>query len=216
LQQSGQKKTRNAELTKAKILECATREFSQKGFAGARVSGITKRAGVNINLAYHYFSGKEGLFIAVMERAYKIIRSHHNDVEIRGLDPVEAMETLVRSTFQLFVTHPEIIGLLNAENLHGASHIKKSKEIETLYHPLLEAIEGILERGAKEGKFRPNIDPIDLFISINAEGYMFLSNCHTLGFVLHENLLDPKRIRKREEHIVRVILYFLQYEPSEQ
>jgi TetR/AcrR family transcriptional regulator len=213
LQRSGQKQTRNAELTKAKILECATREFSQKGFAGARVSGITKRAGVNINLAYHYFSGKEGLFIAVMERAYKIIRSHHNDTEIRGLDPIEAMEKLVRSTFQLFLKHPEIIGLLNAENLHGASHIKKSKEIETLYHPLLEAIEGILERGAKEGKFRSNVNPVDLFISINAEGYMFLSNCHTLGFVLNENLLDPDRIRQREEHIVKVILYFLQFHP---
>ncbi|MZR31216.1 TetR/AcrR family transcriptional regulator [Sneathiella litorea] len=215
MQQSGQKKTRNAELTKAKILECATHEFSRHGFAGARVSGITKRAGVNINLVYHYFSGKEGLFIAVMERAYKTIRSHHNDTEIRGLDPIEAMETLVRSTFQLFLKKPEIIGLLNAENLYSASHIRKSKEIETLYHPLLEAIEEILERGAKEGKFRSNVDPIDLFISINAEGYMFLSNCHTLGFVLHENLMDPERVRQREEHIVKVILYFLQFQPPQ-
>lgn len=215
MQETGKKQTRNAELTKARILECATQEFSNKGFAGARVSGITKSAGVNINLAYHYFSGKEGLFIAVMERAYKLIRSHHNDTEIRGLDPIEAMEKLVRSTFQLFIKHPEIIGLLNAENLHGAGHIKKSKEIETLYHPLLEAIESILERGAKEGKFRPNVNPIDLFISINAEGYMFLSNCHTLGFVLHEDLLAPERIRQREEHIVKVILYFLRFDPSD-
>jgi AcrR family transcriptional regulator len=53
---------RDPERTKARILEAAIEEFSAKGFAGARVSGIAARAGVNQQLIAYYFDGKEGLY----------------------------------------------------------------------------------------------------------------------------------------------------------
>jgi TetR/AcrR family transcriptional regulator len=52
---------RDPERTKARILEAAMAEFSAKGFAGARVSEIAARAGVNQQLIAYYFDGKEGL-----------------------------------------------------------------------------------------------------------------------------------------------------------
>jgi TetR/AcrR family transcriptional regulator len=53
---------RDPERTKARILEAAAAEFSAKGFAGARVSEIAARAGVNQQLIAYYFDGKEGLY----------------------------------------------------------------------------------------------------------------------------------------------------------
>ncbi|WP_215543037.1 TetR/AcrR family transcriptional regulator [Amycolatopsis sp. CA-230715] len=53
---------RDPERTKARILEAAADEFSAKGFAGARVSEIAARAGVNQQLISYYFDGKEGLY----------------------------------------------------------------------------------------------------------------------------------------------------------
>jgi AcrR family transcriptional regulator len=53
---------RDPERTKAKIVEAAIEEFSAKGFAGARVSEIARRAGVNQQLIAYYFDGKEGLY----------------------------------------------------------------------------------------------------------------------------------------------------------
>ena len=38
-------------------------EFSAKGFAGARVSEIAARAGVNQQLIAYYFDGKQGLLV---------------------------------------------------------------------------------------------------------------------------------------------------------
>ncbi len=52
---------RDPERTKERILEAAIAEFSAKGFAGARVSEIAARAGVNQQLIAYYFDGKEGL-----------------------------------------------------------------------------------------------------------------------------------------------------------
>src|SRR5262245_22659147 len=53
---------RDPERTKARILDAAVIEFSAKGFAGARVSEIAARAGVNQQLIAYYFDGKEGLY----------------------------------------------------------------------------------------------------------------------------------------------------------
>ena len=61
-------KVRDAERTRGRIVEAAVREFAERGFAGARVESIGRRAGVNKQLLYHYFGGKEDLFREVVER----------------------------------------------------------------------------------------------------------------------------------------------------
>jgi TetR/AcrR family transcriptional regulator len=53
---------RDAERTKARILEAAKAEFGAKGFATARVGDIADRAGINKQLISYYFGGKEGLY----------------------------------------------------------------------------------------------------------------------------------------------------------
>jgi TetR/AcrR family transcriptional regulator len=53
-----------------KILEAARREFGLKGFAGARVEAIARRAGVNKGLIFYYFESKEGLFRALAEERF--------------------------------------------------------------------------------------------------------------------------------------------------
>jgi len=52
---------RNAERTRKLILEAAREEFFEKGYTGARIESIAKRASVNKQLIYHYFKGKDQL-----------------------------------------------------------------------------------------------------------------------------------------------------------
>lgn len=54
-------KIRDAERTRKKILEAAKEDFFENGYNGARIESIAKRAGVNKQLIYHYFKGKEDL-----------------------------------------------------------------------------------------------------------------------------------------------------------
>lgn len=194
---------------KSEILDAATTEFSRKGIDGARVDAISKVAGVNINLIYHYFGNKEKLFVAVMEAAYRTIRTHHNDMNLRALEPEAAMAGLVRSTFDLFSDNPHIIGLLSSENMNEARHIKSSNEIESLYNPLLELIGETLARGEDQGIFRTGIDPVELFITINAACYFHLSNQHTLGFILHREMTSAPNLKNRKLHVVEVVLSYL-------
>nr|ACX85442.1 putative transcriptional regulator [Arthrobacter sp. NyZ415] len=56
----------NTERTKLLLLATATREFSEKGFAGARIDRIARNAGVNKERIYQYFGNKVGLFDAAL------------------------------------------------------------------------------------------------------------------------------------------------------
>lgn len=74
---------RNVELTKQRILEAATGEFSEHGFAGARVDRIAEQASANKALIYSYFGNKEKLFEAVYR---DIMRQVVRDVPMDGAD----------------------------------------------------------------------------------------------------------------------------------
>lgn len=50
-----------------RILQAASKEFANKGFSGARVDDIAKRAGINKQLIYYYFENKEKLYTLVLE-----------------------------------------------------------------------------------------------------------------------------------------------------
>jgi TetR/AcrR family transcriptional regulator len=63
-----QERQRDPERTRRLILEAAGAEFAAKGYAGARISAIAARAGVNQQLISYYFDGKEGLYRAMSER----------------------------------------------------------------------------------------------------------------------------------------------------
>lgn len=63
-----QARQRDAERTRERILQAALVEFGDKGFAGARVSQIAARAGVNEQLLSYYFGGKAGLYQALAQR----------------------------------------------------------------------------------------------------------------------------------------------------
>src|SRR5271154_5010195 len=60
--------TRNPGRTCERILSAALHEFAAKGFAGARVDAIARRAGINKRMLYHYFGDKEALFRAVLRK----------------------------------------------------------------------------------------------------------------------------------------------------
>lgn len=65
---SPQDRQRDPERTRKLIIDAAVAEFAAHGYAGARVSAIAARAGVNQQLISYYFEGKEGLYQAISEK----------------------------------------------------------------------------------------------------------------------------------------------------
>ncbi|MEJ8573571.1 TetR/AcrR family transcriptional regulator [Microbaculum marinum] len=205
----GKPRIRDAIQTQDRILTAAQAEFARKGYDGARVDAIIARAKVSKNLLYHHFRSKEELYIRVLERTYETLRRRQGDIPIAGLDPVDAMKRLCEDTFQVFIDEPDVITMLNTENLHRGKHIAKSPIIRSLYDRLSVSIRAILAEGEKQGVFRKGIDPVELYISISALGYFYLSNRYTLSMIFDRDLRNPASIERRKAHIVDMILSYL-------
>jgi AcrR family transcriptional regulator len=200
---------RDPERTRATILRSATVEFSRKGLDGARVDEIARRSGANKRMIYHYFGDKEGLYLAVLEKSYTAIRTAELELNLADQDPVEGMRTLVRFTWKYLAAHPEFLSLLATENLHRATNLKKLPHIRELHSPLISMITELLRRGVKHKLFRRGVDPMQLYISIAALGFFYLSNKYTLSTIFGRNLNASAALNKRESHIADLVLGFL-------
>ena len=62
---------RNAEATRAAILEAAKTQFAQLGYDRATLRAISVQAGADVALIKRYFGGKEALFISALEASFQ-------------------------------------------------------------------------------------------------------------------------------------------------
>jgi len=200
---------RDSEATRARILEAATREFALYGTGGARVDRIAAQSGANKGMLYYYFKDKDDLFRAVLERVYEDIRKAEQELRLVDLPPVEAISRLVEFTWHYYLQHPEFLSLLNSENLHQARHLKRSRQIQAVNSPLVATLTEVLRRGERAGLFRPGVDPVQLYISIAALAYFYLSNNKTLSQVFSRDLSTATARRERLEHMVAMVTGFL-------
>lgn len=202
---------RNAEMTRAKILEAAIEEFSLRGLPDARTEDIAARCKVNKRMVYYYFETKEGLYLAALESAYANLAKLEHAIEVEHLDPSAAIAALVNLKIDYYIENPHFISFLNMENLYRARHLKRSKKLAEFKTPLTQVISRILERGEAQGTFRRGIDPVDLYISICALGFMYFSNQHTLGVIFERDLMTEESIQKRRQTILDQVLSYLRY-----
>jgi AcrR family transcriptional regulator len=200
---------RNPERNKDRILRAATGEFARFGLGGARVDRIAERAGANKRMLYYYYGNKEALFLAVLESRYEHIRRAETGLRLGDLDPREGMQRLIAFTWNYYLKHPEFLTLLNSENLHQARHLRRSRQIAAMHSPLVAMLRDLLERGVRNGEFRDDVDPVQLYISIAALGYFYLSNRHTLSTIFARDLLSSRNKSERLKHMTALVLGYL-------
>jgi AcrR family transcriptional regulator len=198
--------SRDPQRTSAAILAAAVKEFTEKGFSGARINRIAERANINKRMLYHYFGAKDALYLAVLEGAYVAIRSAERGLHLADRDPVEGMRALVQFTWNYFLEHPEFLSLLATENLHRAKFLKRSARIFDLHSPLIAQISDLLQRGAVKGQFRRDTDAVKVYMSIAALGFFYLSNRWTLSTIFHRDLAAPDELQAWGDHIGDTIL----------
>jgi AcrR family transcriptional regulator len=204
--------TRNPEDSRERILQAARQEFAAHGLGGARVDRISQQAGINKRMLYHYFGNKDDLFGAVLEANYAHKRASEQAMRLENEEPREAIRKLVTLTWNYYIDHPEFMTLLNSANLHQARHVQASSTVKEMRNPFIHMIGNILDNGVKAGVFKPEVDPVQLYISIAGLSYFYLSNQHTLSAIFGRKLLSPVAKTKRLDHMVDMVLSYLEHD----
>lgn len=190
-------------------MTAAIAEFATHGFAGARMDRIARAAPVAKGLLFHHFGSKEGLYRAVLERIYAMLRERQDEYRLADFPPLEAMRRLVVDTFRSFREMPEITALMNEENLHRARHLSTVTRLPMLYNPLFEAMGELLKKGREQGIIRADADPVELYVALSGLGYFYCANRWTLSAAFAGDLFRPERIDSYEKLIGDMVVAYL-------
>ena len=193
----------------ADILAVATREFADKGLAGARIDVIAEAMRTSKRMIYYYFGSKEGLYIAVLEEAYRRMRAIESELHLEDIPPEDALRRLVGFTVDYQLAHPDFIRLVMTENIHRGEYLRQSKAIQKLNVPAIDGLTRVLQRGLAAGIFRSGIDPVDLHMSISALSVFNVANRHTFSLIFQRDLDTPAAIVARRDSIIEMIVRFV-------
>lgn len=205
---------RDAERTRGALLKSGLKEFSQNGFMGTRMEKVAKGAKVNIRMLYHYFGDKKGLYAAVLESAYADLRQEEALIEIDLDKPLEGMLDLAKFTFLYFQNNPLIEGLLHAENMMQGKFVSKLRPVPEGGFVLKKTIGELIASGQAKGLFRPDLDPVNIYVTMTALSRFHLANAHTMSAVLETDLRDKAWREKRLQHSLDVITAYLVKPPG--
>src|SRR5215208_7424795 len=181
-------RTPDSERTRQNIIEIATDEFANNGFSGARIDEIAARMNTSKRMIYYYYRDKDGLFIAVLEEAYRRIRAIEATLNLDHLEPEAAIRALVGFTFDYQNANQDFIRLVMVENIHKGVHLARSKVIQDLNVSVIESIRNIYTRGLGAGVFREGIDEIDLHMSISALCFFNVANRATFSRIFKREM----------------------------
>ena len=202
-------RTHDPDRTRADIVAVATREFSEKGLAGARIDDIAAAMRTSKRMIYYYFGSKEGLYVEVLEEAYRRMRAIESDLHLDDLSPEDALRRLVGFTVDYQRENPDFIRLVMTENIHRGVYLKTSRAIQGLNVPAIEGLRRVYERGVAAGVFRVGLDPVDLHMSISALSFFNVSNHHTFSLIFQRELDSPASQIARRDSIIEMVVRFV-------
>jgi len=210
--QSGVK--RDADRTRARILEGAIAEFAAKGYSGARVEAICRAARANPRMLYHHFGDKDGLYLSVLEEVIGDLRREELKLAVdqEKVEPLQGMMQLFDFIHRHFAAHPELIHLLSGENLLRARFLRRSDKTPIVTSPLISLIAGFLRAGERKGVIRRGLDPLHLYVKMVALSYFHRSNAYTLSAIFRTDLHDEAWLAEHHRAAADMLLRYLRPE----
>ncbi|MBT2324783.1 TetR family transcriptional regulator [Variovorax paradoxus] len=197
-----------SDLLETRILNAAVEEFSEHGFAGARIERVSAAAGTVDRMLYYYYGNKERLYQAVLAKIYEdMIEAQRAFVTPE--DPVEGMRQLMLHSWDHYLSHPHLLRILMNENLLRGKHIRQSPQVERTTLPLVQTVATLLESGKAQGVFRRDVSSEHVLMTIMSLGFFYLSNQYTCSTWLGADLMSRPRRAAWREHICDVVLAML-------
>jgi AcrR family transcriptional regulator len=202
-------RTNDPARTMAEILAVATHEFADKGLTGARIDAIAAATRTSKRMIYYYFGSKEGLYLAVLEDAYRSVRSTEGELHLEDLPPMLALRRLVEFTFDHHQGKQDFVRLVMSENIQRGQYLAQSKSMRQVNEAAIDTIAKLYQRGVAEGVFRAGLDPLDIHASISALSFFNVSNQYTFGLIFERDVQEAKALIQRRASVVEMVARFV-------
>jgi AcrR family transcriptional regulator len=182
----GMKKRKKSDITRENLMEAAHAVFVEKGYHGAKVVDIIKRAGCGHGTFYDYFKSKDDVLMAILSEMIReldrLSESSRVLMERIAFDDYDAVRIILRGISDIFERH----GDLNNVYIEAAIESKVFSDIYEDYH---QRFSNILEHKIQEMKEAGKCQGIDARIAsqILVTLIGFTSYGRQSGFIEGEN-----------------------------
>jgi len=133
-----------------RIVAAAREEFAKRGFAGARVDQIARRAGVNKQLLFYYYHSKRGLFQAVLAQTAGDLEAAFARLANPIGGPLDRLRLTLAAQFEFLAQNPQVVALLGQGTRSDGG---------TAFAPAINRLVVLLAEGQGLGKVRDDLDP---------------------------------------------------------
>ncbi len=156
-----------------RILAAAAAEFAARGYAGARVDRIARRARVNKAMLYYHFSSKQGLYRALLRGTFLEFAGVLAGLAASGEPPAGKLDAAVRAMVAFVDGHAYFPSIMLREVAEGGTHL----DAETLdaLAAVPRAFAALVATGREAGVFRP-VHPLAAYFTTVAPILMYIAS----------------------------------------
>jgi len=149
-----------------RLWQAARGEFSQRGYHGARVQGIARRAGCNVALLYRHWASKKALYVDILKT---VLVSQARDIQAM-LEQGSGAPGVVTAYLDTLLRDPVGSEVMVRELLDGAPFLSQLIEAEpTLLEPMRAAATRLAQgsgNGTPSPGLRPGLDPAMVVLTV--------------------------------------------------
>jgi AcrR family transcriptional regulator len=138
--------------TRDRLLDAAREEFAARGFDGAKVERIVRRARVNKAMLYYHFPSKAALYVAILGDQFTAVADAVQSVRRTGAPPDEQLRQFIDRLAQEALARPHFPPLWLREIADGGRHLDAMVIGEI--RRVVETLAAILAEGRASGVFR--------------------------------------------------------------
>jgi len=136
------------------ILDAAEQVFASTAFAQARIEDIAEAADLSVGSLYMHFGNKEGLLIAVAERALENAAERLTAALNSQGTPTERINAAGRAYMNLLLDHPVLVRYI-ATDVIAAQLDAVEEHISETIEFLRSLMEGLIDEAIDAGEIRP-------------------------------------------------------------
>jgi len=143
--------------TRRRILDAASREFADQGFAGARVDEIARRAGTNKAMLYYHVGNKQDLYTAVLTRNFdRLDKALDGCLTAEGTTP-DRLRAIIAGVARALKANPDHPRIVLREFASGGTHLQP--EVLERLARIFGMVRTLLSEGVRNEEFRAT-DPV--------------------------------------------------------
>ncbi len=183
----GRERKRSGEETKQRLLDAARVIFADRGYSGASVREVARRAGVSIGCLYLYFPNKQQLYTGLLQSQMDEFLARLNG--LRTEKPEEALRKIIDLYMEIAVTKTKMLSTgIKEYDLEFRKPFR-----QTFIKAQHRFIVDIIDKGIRDGVFRP--------MDRNAAALVILTGLRgaLLGYLTGDITQPKKYARKLHE-----------------